>query len=59
MTDHDRYPLLTDAGYRTVALRTRTVFREAIALYESEGYARVDGAGQELETGDLVYARPL
>jgi GNAT superfamily N-acetyltransferase len=45
-------------GYQRVGLRTRTVFREAIALYESEGYAKA-GSDPALDSGDLVYFRPL
>lgn len=46
-------------GYRRVGLRTRVVFREAIALYTSEGYRpfRRDASG--LENGDLVFFREL
>lgn len=43
-------------GFREVGLRTRVVFREAIALYESAGYARHAPASP---TGDLVYFRRL
>ncbi len=45
-------------GYREVALRTRVIFREAIALYESAGYEpRSDPAATS--PGDVVYYRPL
>jgi putative acetyltransferase len=47
------------AGYRRVGLRTRVLFREAIALYESEGYKTTDGAELILEAGDVVYFRDL
>jgi GNAT superfamily N-acetyltransferase len=46
-------------GYRRIGLRTRIIFREAIALYESEGYARVDDERAVLERGDVVYFRSL
>jgi putative acetyltransferase len=46
-------------GYQRVGLRTRLVFREAIALYESEGYARVSRDPALPQTGDVVYFRPL
>src|SRR5262245_7107584 len=42
-------------GYGRVGLRTRLVFREAIALYESEGYVRTTSDHALLETGDVVY----
>jgi putative acetyltransferase len=44
-------------GYREVGLRTRVVFREAIALYEAEGYARRDAPSAVLASGDVVYYR--
>lgn len=44
-------------GYREIGLRTRVVFREAIALYEALGYARRDEPSALLESGDLVYYR--
>ena len=41
-------------GFREVGLRTRVIFREAIALYETAGYAkRSDPAA--LSPGDVVY----
>ena len=47
-----------ERGFREVGLRTRVVFREAIALYESLGYVRkVDPAA--LSPGDVVYYRRL
>ncbi len=46
-------------GYRRVGLRTRLVFREAIALYESEGYAALARHPSVLESGDVVYFRAL
>lgn len=46
-------------GYREVRLRTRVVFREAIALYESLGYVRTSEGARVLESGDAVYARLL
>lgn len=46
-------------GYREVRLRTRVVFREAIALYESLGYVRTIEGAAVLERGDIVYARRL
>lgn len=42
-------------GYVRVGLRSRTVFREALALYASEGYALESTA----ETGDVVLYRAL
>ena len=45
-------------GFREVGLRTRMIFREAIALYESAGYEqRSDPAS--LAPGDVVYYRLL
>ncbi len=45
-------------GFREVGLRTRVIFHEAIALYQSAGYTRrEDPAG--LEAGDVVYHRAL
>ncbi|MBX3189433.1 MAG: GNAT family N-acetyltransferase [Labilithrix sp.] len=45
-------------GYASVGLRTRVVFREAVALYESAGYVRrADPA--PLAPGDVVYFRAL
>jgi GNAT superfamily N-acetyltransferase len=46
-------------GYTRMGLRTRTVFREAIALYESLGYAATHDRTAILESGDRVYFRPL
>jgi GNAT superfamily N-acetyltransferase len=48
-------------GYARVGLRTRVVFKEAIALYESEGYALTFGGGDhpQLAAGDVVYFRDL
>ena len=45
-------------GFRVVALRTRVIFREAIALYESAGYTRRDDPAA-ISLGDVVYDRPL
>ncbi len=45
-------------GCREVGLRTRLVFREAIRLYESMGYARRDDPRTE-GPGDVVYYRAL
>jgi|GEM_PF-6346153 len=45
-------------GYRVIGLRTRVLFREAIALYESFGYARRDDPAA-LAPGDVVYYRAL
>lgn len=47
-----------ERGYREIGLRTRVVFREAIALYEAEGYTRRDDASAVLASGDVVYYRP-
>ncbi|MBX3203854.1 MAG: GNAT family N-acetyltransferase [Labilithrix sp.] len=46
-------------GYLRVGLRTRVVFREAIALYESEAYTLTSAEPAVLETGDVVYFRAL
>lgn len=45
-------------GYAHVGLRTRRVFTEAIALYESAGYTR-RGDPIAQEPGDVVYYRQL
>lgn len=45
-------------GFREVGLRTRVIFREAIALYESVGYARREDPAA-IEAGDLVYYRAV
>jgi putative acetyltransferase len=44
-------------GYREIGLRTRAVFREAIALYEAHGYTRREDPSAVLESGDVVYYR--
>jgi GNAT superfamily N-acetyltransferase len=45
-------------GYETVGLRSRRVFREALALYASEGYAPREPADPALlEPGDVVLYR--
>lgn len=46
-------------GYREIGLRTRVVFREAIALYEAHGYATREEPSAVLASGDLVYYRHL
>jgi putative acetyltransferase len=55
-------------GYHDVGLRTRLVFREAIAMYEAHGYARRggEGAGERERaaaavraSGDVVYYRAV
>jgi putative acetyltransferase len=46
-------------GYRRIGLRTRVVFRQAIALYESEGYKSVASDAAVLDAGDIVYLREL
>ena len=51
-------------GYRKVGLRTRLVFREAIAMYEAHGYARRAGeaaalAAAVIASGDVVYYRAV
>lgn len=46
-------------GYHRVGLRTRVVFREAIALYESEGYTLLPRHPSVLASGDVVYFRAL
>ena len=45
-------------GFQRVALRTRVIFREAIALYESLGYERRDESAAS-SPGDVVYFREL
>jgi putative acetyltransferase len=45
-------------GFREVGLRTRVVFREAIALYESLGYVKRDDPAA-ISPGDVVYWRSL
>jgi putative acetyltransferase len=45
-------------GFRQVGLRTRLVFREAIALYEAAGYTRRDDPAA-ISPGDVVYYRQL
>ncbi len=45
-------------GFHTVGLRTRRIFREALALYASEGYATREDP-RVIEPGDLVLYRPL
>jgi putative acetyltransferase len=45
-------------GFHTVGLRTRALFREAIALYESVGYTRREDP-VVLDAGDVVYYRAL
>jgi len=44
-------------GYREIGLRTRVVFREAIALYEAHGYTSREEPSAVLASGDLVYYR--
>lgn len=47
-------------GYTKIGLRTRVIFKEAIALYESEGYLPLGrSSGIDLEAGDVVYFRAL
>jgi putative acetyltransferase len=60
-------------GYREVGLRTRVVFREAIAMYEAHGYARRESesegeggaaaaaaaAAAVIASGDVVYYRAV
>lgn len=46
-------------GFRDVGLRTRVIFREAIALYEASGYARREGDAAAISAGDVVYYRHL
>ena len=45
-------------GYRDIGLRTRIIFREALALYESSGYVRPTGAATPA-SGDVVLFRAL
>ena len=44
-------------GYQEIGLRTRVVFREAIALYEAHGYSRREEPSAVLTSGDIVYYR--
>jgi putative acetyltransferase len=46
-------------GFSRVGLRTRRLFREAIALYESEGYTPANGDPAVFDPGDVVYFRLL
>lgn len=46
-----------ERGYEEIGLRTRVVFREAIALYEAHGYAQRVDPSAVLASGDLVYYR--
>jgi ribosomal protein S18 acetylase RimI-like enzyme len=46
-------------GFREVRLRTRVIFLEAIALYESDGYVRIGASDRVLASGDVVYRRAL
>jgi GNAT superfamily N-acetyltransferase len=47
-------------GYWRIGLRTRTVFRDAIALYLSFGYAAAEpDARLVIDRGDVVYFRDL
>lgn len=43
-------------GYRELGLRTRLVFRDAIRLYEKNGWS-LNSSGKLLEPGDAVYWR--
>jgi putative acetyltransferase len=43
-------------GYREIGLRTRLVFRDAIRLYEKNGWT-VNPSGKLVEPGDAVYWR--
>jgi putative acetyltransferase len=43
-------------GYRAVGLRTRTLFRDAVRLYEASGYRLVSVAESP---GEVVYCRAL
>lgn len=56
---HAAHAAARDRGYTRVGLRTRVVFREAIALYEAEGYRATTADELVLETGDVVYFRDL
>lgn len=48
------------AGFDGVGLRTRRIFRQALALYAAEGYERRDaGDPRVLEGGDVVLYRAL
>lgn len=46
-------------GYVTVGLRSRRVFREALALYAAEGYSPEPTDPALLEPGDVVLYRRL
>ena len=45
-------------GFRDVGLRTRVIFREAIALYEALGYVKREDPAA-IAPGDVVYYREL
>lgn len=47
-----------EVGFHTVALRTRTIFIEALGLYAAEGYRPLEG-GRVIEAGDVVMLRSL
>lgn len=46
-------------GMTRIGLRTRSRFREATALYESDGYTLGSAPRVETETGDRIYWRRL
>lgn len=46
-------------GYERVGLRTRVIFREAIALYESKRYLALPSDPPRLGASDVVYFRSL
>jgi putative acetyltransferase len=48
-------------GYAEIGLRTRVVFREAVAMYEAHGYTRRDDASAAavIASGDVVYFRAV
>lgn len=55
---HAAHECARAAGFRTVGLRTRTIFVEALALYASEGYRPRDDS-RVIEPGDVVMVRSL
>ena len=54
-----QYAKYVRPGYQRVGLRTRTVFRDAIRLYESVGYERSAHGSAAIDAGGVVYFRGL
>lgn len=55
---HAAHDAARGRGMREVGLRSRVVFRAALALYAAEGYVARD-FGPRIESGDVVLFRPL